>query len=175
MARISAAFRTKPFPTTSPQCYHYSNLISSSNFILRERISDTNLIGGWVGARACLNIVGKKRYLCPWREFNPGCPVTKTKQSISSRTEAWIQGEVRRCLQLGIDLRTATWSCAVRSCLRFTSIERDSYVCRKSCLRCRVIAKVNETSKKVLLTSGDVPVLSLFKRRKLSCSCSVLA
>jgi len=40
----------------------------------RERISCTYWIGAWVGPRACLNAVSKRKIPSPCQESNPRCP-----------------------------------------------------------------------------------------------------
>jgi len=34
----------------------------------------THLTGGWVGPRACLDVVVKRNNPCPLQESDPGCP-----------------------------------------------------------------------------------------------------
>jgi hypothetical protein len=41
------------------------------HFILRERATGTYRIGGWMGPRAGLDAVEKRKNTCPYRELNP--------------------------------------------------------------------------------------------------------
>jgi hypothetical protein len=49
----------------------------------RERTPDTHWIGGWVGLRAGLDAVVKKKILSPCRESNPDCPTRARVQKTS--------------------------------------------------------------------------------------------
>jgi hypothetical protein len=49
----------------------------SSGFTPRERVSDTHWIGGWVGPRAVLDTVVKKKIPSHRRESNPKTPIVK--------------------------------------------------------------------------------------------------
>jgi hypothetical protein len=47
----------------------------SGRFIRRERAPDTHWIGGWVGFRAVLDTVVKRKIPSPWRESNLKIPI----------------------------------------------------------------------------------------------------
>jgi hypothetical protein len=44
------------------------------HFLLGDRISGTYWIGGWVGLRASLDAMEKRKMFCPSQEMNPSCP-----------------------------------------------------------------------------------------------------
>jgi hypothetical protein len=46
-------------------------------FIPRERASVTHWIGGWMGPRAALDAVAKKKIPTPRRESNPRTPIVQ--------------------------------------------------------------------------------------------------
>jgi hypothetical protein len=43
-------------------------------FPLGDRISGTYWTGGWVGLRASLDAMEKRKMFCPSQEMNPSCP-----------------------------------------------------------------------------------------------------
>jgi hypothetical protein len=43
-------------------------------FIPEERTPDTHWINGWLGPRAGLDSVETRKFSCPCRKSNPGCP-----------------------------------------------------------------------------------------------------
>jgi len=43
------------------------------HLITRERVSGTHWAGGWVGPRADLDILEKRKIPCPWPESSPNC------------------------------------------------------------------------------------------------------
>jgi hypothetical protein len=56
------------------------------HFASSERASGVHRTG-WVGSRACLDAVDKKKISCPWRELNPGrldCSRCYTDSAISA-------------------------------------------------------------------------------------------
>jgi hypothetical protein len=46
-------------------------------FILRKRSHGTNWIGGWVGPRACVDTVSKRKIPSPHRDSNPHHPMVQ--------------------------------------------------------------------------------------------------
>jgi len=42
--------------------------------LVRGSVCCTNWIGGWMGPRAELDVVAKRKNPCPYRESNTGCP-----------------------------------------------------------------------------------------------------
>jgi hypothetical protein len=46
-------------------------------FTLRERASGTHWLGGWVGPRAVLDAVVKRKIPSPRRELNPRTPIVQ--------------------------------------------------------------------------------------------------
>jgi len=45
------------------------------HFTSGKRALDTHFVGSWVGPRASLDMVVKRKNLCPCQESNPDCPV----------------------------------------------------------------------------------------------------
>jgi hypothetical protein len=60
-----------PFLTTASDGGEWSATLTSC-FTPREIAPGTHWIGGWVGPRAGLDAVEKRRISCPCRESNPG-------------------------------------------------------------------------------------------------------
>jgi hypothetical protein len=57
-----------------------------SRFTPRERATGTHWIGGWVGSRAVLDAVVKRKILSPRRESNPRTPIV---QPVDKRYIDW--------------------------------------------------------------------------------------
>jgi hypothetical protein len=49
----------------------------SGHFTHRERAPGTHWIGGWVGPRAVLDAVVKRKIHCPCQESNPSTPIVQ--------------------------------------------------------------------------------------------------
>jgi hypothetical protein len=106
-----------------------------SRFTSRERAPGTHWIGGWVGTRAVLDPVMKRKIPSPRRESNPRTPIV---QPVAQRYTDWAITALRWGVIVSKQRRK--WYEGVSKSFRTGRLERELQVVQFSATTCRCIA-----------------------------------